>query len=150
MSYNNYLYLEMNPIKLDKYEINFLTEPFPLHLEDAKTLFVLDFGFSSDEAQERTIDLLKRMVELNFIQFEILLYYKSDDDTIKIVLDEPDKGFELKVDDDFWDKLRNEQEVWKRPTSIKLWSFGIDFTDEFYQRYFEPDDTEFYKLINQE
>jgi len=66
------------------------------------------------------------MFELDFIQFEILLYYKLDDDKMSIVLDE------LGV-------LRQNLII----------PFGTDLTDKFYQKYFEPDDTEFYKLINQ-
>ena len=103
----------MNSIKLNKYEINFLTEPFPIHLGDVKNLFISDFGFSEIDAMTESIDLLKRMYELNFIRFEILLYYKTDN-KIKIVLDEPEKGFELKIDSDFWTKLKNEKEIWNR------------------------------------
>ncbi|TYC07387.1 hypothetical protein ES677_15070 [Bizionia gelidisalsuginis] len=141
----------MNDIKLNKYEINFLTEPFPIHLGDVKNLFISDFGFSEIDAISESIDLLKRMYELNFIQFEILLYYKSDS-KIKIVLDEPEKGFELKIDSDFWIKLKNEKEIWNRLMlgMNRNWDFGIDLSNDFYEKYYEPDDTEFYKLINQE
>lgn len=141
----------MNEIKLNKYEINFLTEPFPVHLGDVKNLFVSDFGFTETDAINESINLLKRMYELNFIQFEILLYYKSDN-KIEIVLDEPEKGFELKIDSNFWTKLKNEKEIWNRLTlgMNRNWDFGVDLTNGFYKKYYEPDDTEFYKLINQE
>ena len=141
----------MNDIKLNKYEINFLTEPFPIHLGDVKNLFISDFGFSEIDAIKKSHTLLKRMYDLEFIQFEILLYYKSDN-KVKIVLDEPEKGFELKIDSDFWTKLKNDKEIWNRLISgmERYWDFGIDLTEDFYEKYYEPDDTEFYKLINQE
>ncbi|MCB0745781.1 MAG: hypothetical protein KDC67_17895, partial [Ignavibacteriae bacterium] len=91
----------MTKIKLNKYEINFLTEPFPIHLGDVKNLFISDFGLSELDAIKESIDLLKRMYELDFIQFEILLYYKSEN-KMKIVLGDSEKGFELKVGTDFW------------------------------------------------
>tara|TARA_R100001369_G_scaffold84728_1_gene117774 strand:+ start:36 stop:458 length:423 start_codon:yes stop_codon:yes gene_type:complete len=140
----------MNDIKLNKYEINFLTEPFPVHLGDVKNLFISDFGFSEKDAINESITLLKRMYELNFIQFEILLYYKTEN-KIEIVLGESEKGFELKIDSDFWTKLKNEKEIWNRLTlgMERNWDFGIDLTNGFYEKYYEPDDTEFYKLINQ-
>ena len=94
----------MNDIKLNKYEINFLTELFPIHLGDVKNLFISDFGFSEKDAINESITLLKRMYELDFIQFEILLYYKTES-KIDIVLGESEKGFELKIETDFWSKL---------------------------------------------
>jgi hypothetical protein len=139
----------MNDIKLNKYEINFLTEPFPVHLGDVKNLFISDFGFSEKDAINESITLLKRMYELKFIQFEILLYYKTEN-KIEIVLGESEKGFELKIDSDFWTKLKSEKEIWNRLTlgMERNWDFGIDLTNGFYEKYCEPDDTEFNKLIN--
>ncbi|MAL58550.1 MAG: hypothetical protein CMC14_00730 [Flavobacteriaceae bacterium] len=139
----------MNDIKLNKYEINFLTEPFPMHLGDVKNLFISDFGFSELDAINESINLLKRMYVLDFIQFEILLYYKSEN-KIKIVLGESEKGFELKIDSDFWKKLKNEKEIWNRLIlgMDRNWDFGIDLSNDFYEKYCEPDDTEFNKLIS--
>ncbi len=140
----------MNDIKLNKYEINFLTELFPIRLGDVKNLFISDFGFSEKDAINESITLLKRMYELDFIQFEILLYYKTES-KIDIVLGESEKGFELKIETDFWSKLKSENEIWNRLTlgMERNWDFGIDLTNDFYRKYYEPDDTEFYKLINQ-
>ena len=140
----------MNDIKLNKYEINFLTELFPIRLGDVKNLFISDFGFSEKDAINESISLLKRMYELDFIQFEILLYYKTES-KIDIVLGESEKGFELKIETDFWSKLKSENEIWNRLTlgMERNWDFGIDLTNDFYRKYYEPDDTEFYKLINQ-
>jgi len=142
----------MNNIKLNKYEINFLTEPFPIHLGDVKNLFIYDFGLSEIDAIYESISLLKRMHELGFIQFEILLYYKYDNNSMKVLDDECEKGFELKVDSDFWSNLKKEKEIWNRLIlgMNRNWDFGVDLTNEFYKKYFEPDDKEFYKLINQE
>lgn len=139
----------MTEIKLNKYEINFLTEPFPIHLGDVKNLFISDFGFSEMDVIDESIDLLKRMYELDFIQFEILLYYKSIN-KIEIVLGKPEKGFELKVDNDFWTNLKSDKEIWNRLTvgMERNWDFGIDLTKGFYNKYCEPDETEFNKLIS--
>ena len=134
---------------MNKYEINFLTEPFPIHLGDVKNLFINDFGFCEKDAINESIILLKKMYDMSFIQFEILLYYKSEN-KIEIVLGESEKGFQLKIDSDFWTKLKNENEIWNRLTlgMERNWDFGIDLTKGFYKKYYEPDDTEFNKLIN--
>ena len=139
----------MNEIKLNKYEINFLTEPFPIHLGDVKNLFISDFGLSEIDAISKSINLLKRMFDLGFIQFEILLYYTVEN-KIEIVLGDSEKGFELKIDSEFWTKLKNEKEIWNRLTlGIKRnWDFGIDLTKEFREKYDKLDNVKFNKLIN--
>ena len=140
----------MSDIKLNKYEINFLTEPFPINLGDVKNLFKSDFGFSETYAIKESIALLKRMYQLHFIQFEVLLYFKSNNKIVK-VLNKPEQGFELKIDSEFWKKLESEKEIWNRLTlgMNRNWDFTIDLTKGFYEKYFEPNETEFYKLIHQ-
>ena len=146
---------KMEQLKLDKYEINFLTEPFPLSLSSVKGLFESDSGMYHYEAIEEAEKMLKRFYDLGYIAFHVWLFYKKGE-KIKIVLNEPEHGYKLAADKEFWLSLNEEDEIWNWLSSDKVekseraWDIGVDLTDKFRQEYLEPDDIKFWKLINQE
>jgi len=146
----------MARLKLNKYEINFLTERFPLSLSAVRGLFEDDFRMEASEATEGSIELLKRFYELGYIKFHVWLFYRKGS-RIEIVLNEPEHGYQIVADQEFWLSLESEQEeVWSSltpemvQTSGRSWNIGVDLTEKFLKDYLEPDDTEYWKLINQE
>lgn len=145
----------MEQLKLDKYELNFLTESFPLSLSSVKGLFESDFGMDGYESIEEAERMLKRFYDLGYIKFHVWLFYKVGE-KIKIVLNEPEHGYKLAADKEFWMSLDEEQEIWnwlsseKTEKSERAWDIGVDLTEKFKKEFLEPDDTKFWKLINQE
>jgi len=145
----------MERLKLNKYEINFLTESFPLSMSSVKGLFEHDFGMDSYESIEEAESMLKRFFDLGYLKFHVWLFYKSGDN-IKIVMNEPEHGYQLDANKEFWQSLDQEEEIWKWLSAEKVnnseraWDIGVDLTDKFRNEFFKPDDTKFWELINQE
>lgn len=142
----------MNNISLNKYEIDFLTESFSLSLGDFKDLLVVDFDLNENNAILESIKSLKKFYKLGWIRFEVWLYVKKDN-KIDIVFNKGDSGFKLIVDELFWERINKDLTIWERlsmKNQDRNWDIGVCLTDLFKNKYLEPDDTEFYKLINQE
>ena len=146
----------MAGLKLSNYEINFLTEGFPLSLGAVRRLFENDFRMERSGATEESIKMLRRFYALGYIKFQVWLFYRKGS-RIDVVLNEPEHGYQIVADQEFWLSLESEQEeVWSTltsemvETSGRSWDIGVDLTEKFLKDYFEPDDTEYWKLNNEE